>query len=147
MKNRIKQFLTFFRNFLVVSYAWLVLLVALLNASGGNADIKTATLFKLFAFCVGVALIFSVSFSNLFVRKKSFMLRLTIFVILFIPFEIACFYSIGLFTDKGSTLQWFFFVGIIVICYILSLILDFCVFRRQGKEYTALLEAYQRSRT
>ncbi len=143
MQNRMNQFLRYFRNFLVLSYAWLVLLATVLCAAGGKTELRTATLLKLFGFCFGAALFFALTFSRVLIRRKGFMFRLTIFLILFVPLEIACFYSIGLFSGAAQFGKWMLFVGIIGICYVVSLLVDLLVLRRKGREYTALLEAYR----
>lgn len=145
--TRIKNTLVAIRNGLCFSFTWLVLLLMLLTTGSQSESISLSTLYKLLIFCIVVAVLFALLLTDNIIKNKSFMLRLTIFFICFVAAELGLFFSIGFFAGKGSSMQWLIFVGIVVVFYLASLIIDRVIFEKRGVDYTNKLNEYKRKRS
>lgn len=146
MNMRLKNVCTMFRNGLAFSFAWLVMVILIIALITGTASISTVFLAKLFLLCIGAAMLFAISFSEELLKKSSFIKRLTLFVLTFIPLEVLIFYWMGLFKGTGKPGQWLIFVGSIIVMYLISLILDVTVYANRGKKYTSQLNEYKKRR-
>ena len=145
-RANVKSALLMFRMVFTIAFTWLMLLVLLIAAARGKEMISVGLSLKLLAFCAGASVIFCGAFSELFLKGKSFIFRMTIFMIAFLPFEIACFYWMGIFSGSGEPILWLVFVGTFVVFYLISVVLDRVVFAKRGEVYTQQLKAYQNER-
>ncbi len=134
------------RDGVAYSFSWFVLLALIICLLTGKKDIGVDFLGMLLAFCVLAAIEFVFFFSNFFIKRKGFIFRLNGFVALFLPTQIAFLYAAGLFSGAGTVIQWVIFVGIIVLLYLVCIVLDQTVCRKQGKEYTVQLDRYKEKR-
>lgn len=146
MNRKIADLLVMFRNGLAFSFAWLVIVIVAIALITGTVAISTAILAKLLVLCIGAAILFALAFSSAIFKKQNFIKRLTFLVLTFIPLEVAIFYWMGLFQGAGTATQWFVFVGIILIMYVTSLLIDATVYANRGKEYTSQLNEYKKRR-
>jgi hypothetical protein len=112
----------------------------------GIQNIGVDLLGKLLAFCLISSIELVIFFSSCLITNKSFIFRLNGFVALFLPTEIAFLYIAGLFKGEGIGIQWAIFVGIIIVLYLICVILDKTIFRKQGQEYTVQLDRYKEER-
>ncbi len=78
-------------------------------------------------------------------KKKGFIVQLTVFYVLFVPAEIIFFYSMGLFSGAGNMISWIIFFVIIALLYILALLIDVLIMKKQAVSYTEKLEEYKSS--
>ncbi|MBP5702199.1 MAG: hypothetical protein J6W85_07145 [Lachnospiraceae bacterium] len=78
-------------------------------------------------------------------KKKGFIVQLTVFYVLFVPAEIIFFYSMGLFNGAGNMISWIIFFVIIALLYILALLIDVLIMKKQAVSYTEKLEEYKNS--
>ncbi len=145
-RANVKSALLMFRMVFTIAFTWLMLLVLLTAAARGNESLSVGFALKLLAFCAGASVIFCGAFSELILKGKSFIFRLTIFMIAFLPFEVACFYWMGIFEGSGNAVLWLLFVGTFVLSYVISVVLDRVVFAKRGEVYTQQLKAYQNER-
>ena len=76
-------------------------------------------------------------------KKKGFIVQLTVFYVLFVPAEIIFFYSMGLFNGAGNMISWIIFFVIIALLYILALLIDVLIMKKQAVSYTEKLEEYK----
>ena len=141
-----RRFLGFIRDGVAYSFSWFVILVLIIGLLSGQQDIGVDFLGKLLVFCVLAAIEFTAFFSDSFITNKGFMLRLNGFVAFFLPTEIAFLYITGILTGAGTVIEWAIFVGIIVVLYLICVILDKTILRKQGQEYTSQLDKYKEKR-
>lgn len=78
-------------------------------------------------------------------KKKGFIVQLSVFYVLFVPAEIIFFYSMGLFNGAGNMISWIIFFVIIALLYILALLIDVLIMKKQAVSYTEKLEEYKSS--
>lgn len=145
-KKDIIQFLIWMRNGTAFCTSWFLILWLIYNYSLNIEAISTDSLAKLLAFVIGGVFLFSSVFTRLFIKKWSFIKRLTCFMILISAYECAGFYYIGFFTGKGTPALWFCFAGIILLCYTSCVAIYQVYSRKQGKLYTQALQKYQQER-
>lgn len=145
-RANVKSALLMFRMVFTIAFTWLMLLVLLIAAACGKEMISVSFSLKLLAFCAGASVIFCGVFSELFLKGKSFIFRMTVFMIAFLPLEVACFYWMGIFSGSGDWALWLLFVGTFIAFYLISVVLDRVVFAKRGEVYTQQLKAYQNER-
>ena len=140
--EKLKIILIYLRNAMAFSFSWLVLCVVLISLVSGVKAISVIFLLKLLALCFWGVLSFGIAFVYKRSVRKGFMFSLSIFYVLFIPVEIAMLYLTGIFTTKGSVIQWLVFGGIAVGCYLVSFLVDRIVMRKKSDIYTEKLRKY-----
>ena len=138
----IKKLLAYFRNALAFSYSWLVLLTVLFSLAGGNREVTVLFLLKLLALCAWGSLGFVFSFFTEFMKKRGFVLDLTIFFLLFVPFEILIFYLTGIFEGAGTPVLWISLAVIVAVFYVSAILIDVFIMRKRAKKYTEKLMDY-----
>ncbi len=141
-----KKLFGFIRDGVAYSFSWFVVLVLILSFIAGRQEIRVDFLGKLLAFCVLSAVEFAVFFSDCIIAGKGFLFRLNGFIALFLPTEIAFLYILGVLSGAGTVVEWAIFVGIIVLLYLICVILDKTICRKQGREYTSQLDKYKEKR-
>ncbi len=142
-KENVIQFLTWFRNGVAFAMTWLLLLVMLRNQVYGIDAIETVWLWKLLSSVAGGVFLFCVAFLPLFIRRWSFQVRLTFFMLTISVYECVCFYWMGIFGTKGSLYQYGIFAGIVLVCYFICIWIYSRYSKMQGKLYTKALQDYQ----
>ena len=140
--DQIKDIFAFIRNWLAYSFSWLVICVLVVSLISGNETITVAFLLKVFVLCLWGVVSFAISFKNRYIRKKGFIFSLTVSYILFIPIEIAMFYFMGIFSTRGSLTTWIIFGGIVVLAYIVSVMVDALVMKKNAEIYTTRIHEY-----
>ena len=85
---------------------------------------------------------FAISFKSRFIQKRGFIFSLTVAYILFIPVEILMFYLMGIFSTGGNLISWIIFGGIVVMAYIISVLVDVIVMRKNAEIYTTRMHEY-----
>lgn len=123
-------------------FSWLVICCVVLSLISGNKEISVEFLIKLFGLCLWGVISFMVSFRNAKVQKKGFIFSLTLFYVLFIPIEIIMFYVMGIFTGPGNAAAWIIFGIIIITTYLISLLVDHFVMKRNAEIYTQKMMDY-----
>lgn len=142
----IKELLIYLRNGLAMCFSWLVLCAMLLTMAYGKESISVGFLFKILMLCFWAVLCFIICFTNALIKKKGFIFRLSIFYILFIPVEIIMFFAMNIFNGTGRIGEWIAFAAIIIGLYVICVLIDWIVFRKQGDIYTKQLLAYNERR-
>lgn len=96
-KADLKKAFILLRNGVALCFTWLVILLMLSGLFTGALAIRLTTLLStLFISFVGV-ICFIVFFSDVFIRDRSFIFRLSFALIVFVPAEIFGFYLGGFF--------------------------------------------------
>lgn len=142
-KENIIQFLIWFRNGVAMVTVWLLLLVMIRNQIYGIDTIETAWLWKLVISVAGGVFLFCTAFTPLFIRRGSFQVRLTFFMLIISVYECVCFYWIGIFGTKGTWIQYAIFAGIVLVCYFICTWIYSRYSKVQGELYTKALQDYQ----
>ena len=142
MSYKVKRILTVFRNALAFSYAWTVLCSAIIVQILGGGSLSVGFLFKLLALCAWGSACFAGCFFNSMFDKKGFIFCLPLFYILFLPVEIAIYYSMGLFVGAGNPIAWIIFWSSVISMYLVGILIDRLIMVRKGNEYTQKLKEY-----
>lgn len=143
--DRMKEYLKNFRDASAYVFSWLMICILVLSLINGSENIKVAFLIKLLGFCLWSSASFVAAFQSSFIKKKGFIVQLTVFYVLFVPAEIIFFYSMGLFSGAGNMISWIIFFVIIALLYILALLIDVLIMKKQAVSYTEKLEEYKSS--
>lgn len=149
MKNKKKdlmQFLVWMRNGTAFSVTWFLVLLLLYDGVYNIDRVSTEFLGKLVLLCIGGVFLFCVCFTKLVLRKESFVLRLTCFMLGFSLYECFGFYVLGVFDGSGKVWQWLYFAGIVLALYLCCIGIYQIYSKRQGRLYTKSLQAYQQRR-
>lgn len=143
--DRMKEYLKNFRDASAYVFSWLMICILVLSLINGSENIKVTFLIKLLGFCLWSSASFVAAFQSSFMKKKGFIVQLTVFYVLFVPAEIIFFYSMGLFNGAGNMISWIIFFVIIALLYILALLIDVLIMKKQAVSYTEKLEEYKSS--
>ena len=143
--SRMKEYLKIFRDAAAYAYAWLTICVLAISIISGSESISTGFLLKLLGFCVWGSVSFVVAFVSSALKKRGFIVQLSVFYVLFIPVELFFFYSMGLFSGTGNTASWILFFVIIALLYVLALLIDMLIMKKHAVSYTEKLEEYKNS--
>ncbi len=143
--DRMKEYLKYFRDATAFLFAWLTICILIICLINGSESIRVSSLLKLLGFCIWSSASFVTAFMSSYMKKKGFIVQLSVFYILFIPAEIIFFYSMGVFSGTGNMISWIAFFVIIALLYILALLIDVFIMKKQAVSYTEKLEAYKQS--
>lgn len=142
----IAQFFVWLRNGIAFCTSWFLILLLIYNSVYNVPDIKTESLIKLVFFVTGGVLLFCIFFTQLFIRRWSFLSRLTGFMILFSVYESGAFYYLGIFKRTGTFVEWLIFAGIVLVLYFICIIIYHFYSKEKGELYTQALKKYQEKR-
>ena len=145
-KNDIIIFFIWLRNGSAFCISWLLILLLTYHYIFDLPSITTDLLTKMVTLTVGGVFIYSLLFTKLFIKKWSFIKRLTCFMLLIAPYECAGFYWVGFFTGQGSFIQWIIFISLILCLYFICILIYQAYSKNQGELYTQALENYQKER-
>lgn len=149
MKNRkrdIIQFLVCMRNGSAFCITWLLILLLIYSYIYNQQTISINILTKMLLLILGGVFIFSILFTQSFIKKWSFTKRLTAFMVSITVYECAGFYWIGIFTGKGTLIQWIIFIGIMCVLFFCCIAIYQRYSKKQGEFYTQALRKYQKKR-
>lgn len=146
-RNRWKTFLVWMRNGIAFCYSWLLILILVCSCLFKIEMLPVEMLVKVFVMVAGEVFLFTLFFFEGVLNKMSFMTRMSYMVITGIPYEIACFYWIGIFQKSGSILGWGIFAGIIAVLYASCILIYHKYSKTKGEIYTKNLIRYQQTRS
>lgn len=146
-KKNILQFLVWMRNGIAFATSWLLVLWLIYNHVFGIEKIATDSLIKMIFFVTGGVFLFSITFTHLLIRKWTFLGRLTCFMVLISIYECITFYCTGLWSRTGTSVEWFVFIGIILILYFVCIGIYQLYSKKKGELYTLALQEYQHKRS
>ena len=75
-------------------------------------------------------------------KKRGFVLDLTVFFLLFVPVEVLMFYLMGIFEGAGTPALWITLAVIVIVFYFSAIFVDIFVMRKRARLYTNKLEQY-----
>lgn len=145
-KRDMIQFLLWMRNGIVFVSMWFLILLLAYCSYWNVQSIATDSLIKMILWIVGGVCVFNIFFTSVMIHKWSFMKRLTGFMLSISIYECIGFYNLGIFTGRGSTIQWMVFIGIVLVSYLISMSIYVVYSKKKGKLYTEALEKYQKER-
>ena len=140
--GRVKEILYGIRDGMAYAFSWLVICTMAISFIGGKEAIPVSFLIKIFVLCLWAVISFMVCFKSTKIQKKGFIFSLTLFYILFIPVEILMFYAMGIFSGTGSAGVWIIFGVIVGLTYLISLLVDHFVMKRDAEVYTRKILDY-----
>lgn len=146
MNDRLIPFLKNIRDYTSYIFSWLTILIIIASFIGGNVSISAELLGKTLLLSVIAAVSLTVAFTRTVIRKKGFLFRINLFALVFIPAEIAVFYSMGIFSGTGTPVQWLIFFGVILFLYIVSVSIGTLVCRKEGRSINEMLDNYKKGR-
>ena len=148
-KNRkdIKQFFTWMRNGIAFCTSWFLILELIYNYVYNIPTVSTESLIEMVLFVMGGVFLFSFFFTRLFIKKWSFLRRLTCFIFLFSIYECMFFYCVGFFSGSGTIAEWSCFIGIVLILYLSCIAIYQLYSKKKGRVYTLALQNYQQERS
>lgn len=145
-KKDIYQFLTWMRNGTAFSVTWFLVLLLIYNSIFKVQSVSTCGLWKLLLLCMGGVFLFNVCFTKLFIKKWTFMPRLSCFMGVFMVYECWGFYLLGIFQSFGTVKNWIIFFAIVCILYLCCVVIYLRYSKKQGELYTLSLQKYQEKR-
>ena len=145
-KKDIYQFLTWMRNGTAFCVTWFLILLLIYNSIFEIQNISTDGLIKLVLLSVGGVMLFSICFTRLFIKKWSFLMRLSCFMALFMLYECWGFYLLGIFECFGTVTNWIVFFAIVGGMYLCCVAIYLKYSQKKGELYTSSLKKYQEKR-
>lgn len=145
-KSEVLRFAVWMRNGVAFCTTWFLILILAYHYVFDIQNISTNSLTKVMLLIIGGVLIFNLIFTRLIINKLSFTVRLTCFMCAISLYECLGFYWLGFFEGKGTVVQWFIFIGIILILYFICAVLYQKYSKKQGELYTKRLQKYQMER-
>ena len=145
-KEEFLKFLVWMRNGTAFCTTWFLILMLVYNSIYNISSISTNILIKLILLSFAGVFLFNLFFTCLFIKKWSFIKRLTGFMIVISLYECLCFYSFEFFQSAGTVIGWIIFVGIVLILYFCCIAIYQQYSKKQGEIYTKSLQTYQQKR-
>lgn len=145
-KNQIIKFFVWMRNGIAFCTTWLLFILVVYCNISNQQQVSINTLTKMLIFIIGSVFLFNIFFTKIFIKKRTFTQRLTLFMVSYSIFECLNFYWFGLFEGKGNLIQWLLFIGIIISLYFFCIVIYQRYSKKQGKIYTQALIKYQQQR-
>lgn len=97
---------------------------------------------QLLAIAVLGGVLILVAFSDIFIKKVSYIVRICIFVVPF--FFISLIFAMAFaWISAENIINWIIFIGIFILCFALSIVIYLVTLKIKGKEYTERLIEYQ----
>lgn len=112
---------------------------ALMN---GFDSISVYRIAQLFAIAVLGGALILFAFSDIFLKKVSYILRICTFIIPFFLISLACAFAFSWISTE-NLMNWIVFIGIFLFCFMLSIVIYLITVKIKGKEYTDKLIEYQ----
>lgn len=140
-----KNFICFLRDKTALVFTWFVFLIVVFSFLTGNKEISNGLLIKTFVVALAMVIFFYISFSEEIIKKKGFLFRMNVFMILTVSTEIFLIIKLKLLVINWN-IQWYIFSGIVIGLYISSIGIYTLYSKKAGKEYTNLLNQYKQNR-
>lgn len=83
-----------------------------------------------------------IAFSDIFIKKVSYIVRICIFIVPFFFVSLIFALAFSWFTS-ANIINWLWFIGIFIFCFALSIVIYLITTKIKGKEYTQKLIEYQ----
>lgn len=142
-KREAIRFAVWLRNGVAFCTTWFLLLILAYHYLSDLPTISTTMLAKVVLLIIGGVLIFNLCFTRLILHNVNFTVRLTSFMCAISLYECLGFDWLGYFTDRGTVFQWWIFIGIVLMLYLLCIVLYRKYQKKQGEIYTRELRKYQ----
>lgn len=146
MNDRLIPFLKKVRDDTAYIFSWLTFIILITAFIRGNAAVSIALLAKILLLSVIAAVSCTVAFTRTVIRKKGFLFRINLFVLVFIPAEIVVFYWMGIFRGTGTLTQWLVFFSVVFLLYLVSIGIGTISCRKEGREINDMLDHYKKGR-
>lgn len=145
--KEISEFFIWLRNGVAFCTTWFLILMLIYNRFSNIQAVSTDSLIKMILWISGGVLIFCILFSRAILRKLSFLVRLTCFMVLISVYEILVFYWFEFFVTSATVVEWIAFIVIVLVLYLLCISIYHIYSKKRGQIYTQALQEYQKQRS
>ncbi|MEE0059648.1 MAG: hypothetical protein UE295_02340 [Acutalibacteraceae bacterium] len=142
MKDKMKKFIK--RLPQEVSHIFSIMMVVFLVSAlmNGVENISVYKIAQLFAIAVLGGMLLLIAFSDIFIKKVLYIVRICIFIVPF--FFVTLIFALTFSWFKSlNIITWVWFIGIFLFCFALSVVIYLVTTKIKGKEYTEKLIEYQ----
>lgn len=141
MKNVIK-IIGQLPKYTAYSFSMCMSVFTVIGLIAGAKTISINMLVQLFAICFVAAVLQMIAFSEICIKKMIYIKRLALFMFPFLA-VITAFALVFDWFPKENISAWLIFIGIFVLCFIISTILFEIHFKITGDKYTGILNEYK----
>lgn len=141
MKNVIK-IIGQLPKYTAYSFSMSMLVFTVIGHIAGKEVIAINMLAQIFVVCLAAAVLQMIAFSEICIKKMSYIKRLALFMFPFLA-VITGFAIVFKWFPMQSFMAWLIFIGIFVFCFIVSAILFEIHFKITGDKYTGILNEYK----
>ncbi len=142
MKEKMKKFIK--RLPYEVSQIFSIMMIVFTSMAfiNGFESVSVYRIGQLFAIAILGGVLILISFSDIFLKKISYILRICTFIVPFFVISLIFALSFSWISVENIT-SWIIFISIFLFCFLLSIIIYMITVRIKGKEYTEKLIEYQ----
>ncbi|MDE6625214.1 MAG: hypothetical protein K2K56_02455 [Lachnospiraceae bacterium] len=142
-KNSILTYVKYVLMYMAVEFTMCMTVCVVVWKIAGMTEMKINTIFSLMLVCLFMSFMQSIAFTELWIKKMHYGLRMMIFAFPSLAFMSLIAWKFQWF-PTAEMASWLIFVGIFIACFIISAILYEIYFRMTGKKYDGLLGEYHR---
>lgn len=142
MKEKIKLFMKRLPH--EVSQIFSIMMVVFLFSAliNGVESFPVYRIGQLLAIAVLGGVLILVAFSDIFIKKVAYIVRICVFIVPFFFVSLIFALAFSWFTN-ANIVTWLWFIGSFIICFALSIVIYLIKTKIKGKEYTEKLIEYQ----
>lgn len=142
MKDKMRKFIK--RLPQEVAHIFSIMMVVFFVSSliNGVEQVSVYKIGQLLGIAVLGGALLLVAFSDIFIKKVSYIVRICVFIVPFFVVTLMFALAFKWFTS-ANIITWLWFIGIFLICFALSIVIYLVTTKIKGKEYTEKLIEYQ----
>lgn len=141
MEN-VKKIISQIPKYAAYSFSMSMVVFIIIGLIVGVDGMPMSILLQLLIVCIIAAILQMLAFSDICIKKLSYIKRLSIFMFPFLAVITAFAVKCGWFPVE-SIGAWALFIGIFIVCFVVSAILFEINFRITGDKYTGILNEYK----
>lgn len=138
----VKKIISQIPKYTAYSFSMSMVVFMVIGLITGVEEMPMSMLIQLLVVCIIAAILQMIAFSDICIKKLAYIKRLSIFMFPFLAVITAFAVKCGWFPVESMG-AWVLFIGIFIICFVVSTILFEIHFRITGDKYTGLLNEYK----
>lgn len=138
----VKKIISQIPKYTAYSFSMSMVVFMVIGLITGVEGMPMSMLIQLLVVCIIAAILQMIAFSDICIKKLAYIKRLSIFMFPFLVVITAFAVKCGWFPVESMG-AWVLFIGIFIICFVVSTILFEIHFRITGDKYTGLLNEYK----
>ena len=142
MKEKMKLFIQKLPHEVAQIFSIMMVVFFFTALINGVENISVYRIGQLLAIAVFGGAFMLVAFSDIFIKKVSYIIRICVFIVPFFLITLIFALVFSWFTTS-SLMPWLLFIGIFLFCFALSVVIYLISSKIKGKEYTEKLIEYQ----